>query len=352
MKTQIFSLIAGILLVLLGSCHSSPSVVTATGMPYEIVVVTTPSIWKDTLGKALKEELLLPIAGLPQQEPSMRITYASSADFNGLMTYVRNILMVNVDEKQYTKLSVRSENDRWAKGQVVLYITAPNEGVVLDYLDQNKGALTDYLTNLEMNRMAVVMQDVYSSVVMNKVKEKFNIMLNVPSDITATKDTTDFLWASNDAKTGRMDVVVYTFPYTDPKTFTLEYMKMMRDSILGANIPGAYPNSHMVTESYGLIYKPITLLGKYCGVLRGLWKVEGDMMGGPFVSYARLDKKNNRVVVAEGFVYAPETDKRNYIRRLEASLRTLRLSDEFDKPVGTEVKPLGTAVSDASSVSK
>ena len=47
--------------------------------------------------------------------------------------------------------------------------------------------------------------------------------------------------------------------------------------------------------------------------------MKGDMMGGPFVSHARLDEKNNRVVVVEGFVFAPETDKRNFIRRIESA---------------------------------
>ena len=64
--------------------------------------------------------------------------------------------------------------------------------------------------------------------------------------------------------------------------------------------------------------------------MRGLWRVEGDMMGGPFVSLARLDEQNNRVIVAEGFVYAPETEKRNYIRRIEAALYTLRLPGELE----------------------
>ncbi len=57
------------------------------------------------------------------------------------------------------------------------------------------------------------------------------------------------------------------------------------------------------------------------------------MMGGPFVSHTRLDEKNHRVVVAEGFVYAPETDKRNFMRRIEAALFTLRLPGEFEEPV-------------------
>lgn len=333
MKTTIFTLTASLLLALLGACNSSPSVLSATGMPYEVVVVATSTVWNDTLGTALKEELRQPVRGLPQPESSMRITYVGPDDFTGLMTYVRNILMVDVDEGRFTKLSLRTEKDRWASGQTVVHLSAPKEELIIDYLKEHKGVLTDYFTRLEMARMASVMQETYSTLVMDKVKAKFDVMLNVPSDIVSYKDTTDFLWASNDAKTGRMDVVVYTFPYTDPNTFSLEYLKAMRDSILGANIPGAFPNSHMTTVPDGLSYEAKTLQGKYCGVLRGLWRMEGDMMGGPFVGFARLDEANNRVVVAEGFVYAPETDKRNYIRRLEAALHTLRLSDEFDKPL-------------------
>jgi len=50
--------------------------------------------------------------------------------------------------------------------------------------------------------------------------------------------------------------------------------------------------------------------------------MEGDKMGGPFVSHAHLDEKNQRVVVAETFVYAPGTKKAKLLRRGEASLYT------------------------------
>ena len=56
---------------------------------------------------------------------------------------------------------------------------------------------------------------------------------------------------------------------------------------------------------------------------------EGDSVGGPFGSQARLDEKNNRVVVVEGFVFAPETDKRNFMRRTESALHTFQLSNEM-----------------------
>jgi len=61
---------------------------------------------------------------------------------------------------------------------------------------------------------------------------------------------------------------------------------------------------------------------------RGLWRVKGDMMGGPYVSHARVDTMNHRVVVAEIFVYSPDKMKRNLVRQMEASLYSLRLPGE------------------------
>ena len=195
-------------------------------------------------------------------------------------------------------------------------------------------ALVDFFVKVEMNRAIEQLQKEYSMVVMDNLKSDLNVMLNAPANFTYYKDTTDFFWSSNNANTGRMDLIVYTFPYTDPNTFTEEYLVAKRDSVLKANLPGSFPGSYMQTETRaGVEYTPITLNSKYCGVMRGLWRMQGDMMGGPFVSHTRLDEKNHRVVVAEGFVYAPETDKRNFMRRIEAALFTLRLPGEFDEPV-------------------
>ena len=57
---------------------------------------------------------------------------------------------------------------------------------------------------------------------------------------------------------------------------------------------------------------------------RGLWKMENDFMGGPFVNYTIWDEDGNRTVVVDGFVYAPGKDKRNYVMELEAIIQSLR----------------------------
>ena len=74
--------------------------------------------------------------------------------------------------------------------------------------------------------------------------------------------------------------------------------------------------------------KPIVVHNEFAMEARGLWYMENDCMGGPFVSISRVDTETNQVIVAEGFVYAPEKMKRGLIRRLEASLYTLALPHE------------------------
>ena len=81
----------------------------------------------------------------------------------------------------------------------------------------------------------------------------------------------------------------------------------------------------MSLDRRSLTSRYISVDGHFVQEVRGLWQMENDMMGGPFVSYSQVDTINNRVIVAEGFVYLPNKKKRELIRMLEASLQTLKL---------------------------
>ena len=319
MKMRFLCLSMLIGLITLAACSSGAVMTQATGFAYEVVVVMDQDQWKGEAGEAIKGDLTASIAGLPQSEPTLR--------------YVRNILVVTIDPAVYTKTSLAYEADRWAQNQVVVTLRSPDAASILAYLEEGH-TLSDFFVKVEMRRAIGQLKDSYSTLVMDKLKGQFGVALNAPSNFTYYKDTTDFFWSSNNANTGRMDLVVYSFPYTDPNTFTADYLVAQRDSVMKANLPGSFPGSYVQTEKRaGVDYEAITLRGKYCGVMRGLWRVQGDMMGGPFVSLTRLDEQHNRVIVAEGFVYAPETEKRNFIRRIEASLYTLRLPDELEQPM-------------------
>ena len=92
-----------------------------------------------------------------------------------------------------------------------------------------------------------------------------------------------------------------------------------------ANIPGEHPGSHMATNHEFCDVTNMDIQGHYVQEARGLWEMTGEAMGGPFVAHSQVDTVNNRVIVVEGFVYAPDKMKRTMLRRLEAALYTLRL---------------------------
>ena len=337
MKTHSLFSIFLLLFVLLTGCSSGGGgslLPQGTGNAYEAVVVLDRNLWNSKAGSAIRDELRASIPGLPQPEVAFKISEVYPQVFNGLLRYAKNIMVVNIDPASFTMVSLKYDQNLWAQNQMILSLNAPDEDSVVEYLNRRSGVVVDFFTRAEMNRAIRLLEKTYSSSMSNKLFDKYEIRLNLPTDMTSYRDTTDFFWVSNNANTGLTNVVVYTFPFTDSDTFTIDYLINKRDSVLKENLPGSFPNSYMATEVRGdIFYEPITLHGKYCGVMRGLWKMVGDMMGGPFVSHVRLDEKNNRIVVVEGFVYAPETEKRNLMRRIEAALYTLRLPGEYDIPI-------------------
>ena len=93
---RIASLCVSLLLLLIGmgACSSGPALSRATGFAYEVVVVMDQEVWNGPAGEAVKSELASDVPGLPQYEPSLKITYVPPKDFSGLFEYVRNILVV------------------------------------------------------------------------------------------------------------------------------------------------------------------------------------------------------------------------------------------------------------------
>ncbi len=335
MKTQ--TILTWLLLVLAGgsliyhfSEPSKHSIFTkrATGAAHEVLVVMDKEYWNREAGKLLKKQLIAPIPGLPQIEPFMRVTYAEPNQFNGLLRYVRNIIQVQIDKSLYTKITVSKEQDVWATGQELIRIYAPSEELLIPYLEEEGSLLVSYLETKERERYAAYLDESHNLWVQDSVMSQFQVQLFAPKEISSSKTSTDFFWATDHGRNGRTDFVLYSFPYIDERTFSLDYLVTKRDSVLGKQIKGAYPDSYMTTVKHLTpSYETVKLNHTYCGVVRGLWEMEGDMMGGPFVSYAYLDEKNQRIVVAETFVYAPNTDKAKFIRRGEAVLHTLRFMD-------------------------
>jgi len=110
----------------------------------------------------------------------------------------------------------------------------------------------------------------------------------------------------------------------------------MRNAVLGQIVSAQVEGSHMGTEykHFPPVSRQVAALrdsvgGFYAIETRGLWKIlDGEAMGGPFVSLTRLDQVNGRVVTAEAFLFAAGQKKRNAMRQMEAILYSLVMPNE------------------------
>lgn len=297
----------------------------ASGRPYELLVVINQDMWERPAGRALYNVLDKDVPGLPQSERSFRIMYTDPANFDSTLKLVRNIIIVLVDEARYTQPKMSFAKDVYSAPQAILTIQAPTEASLGGFITENTNKIIDFFTTQEMNRQMQLLETDHSAFVSSKVKEMFGCDVWVPGELSSYKVGEDFCWFGTNTATRDRNFVIYSYPYTAYDTFTKEYFTHKRDSVMRVNIPGAREGMYMQTDTLMTNVKGLTIQGQYALEGRGLWRVKGDMMGGPFVSHARVDTVNNRVVVAEVFVYSPDKPKRDLIRQMEASLYTLRL---------------------------
>lgn len=329
MKKSLFYLSMVLIALVFASCNGKKGVFapTSSGRPYEILVVVNHDLWERPAGRALYDVLDTDVPGLPQPERSFKIMYTSPQNYDSTLKLIRNIIIVDV-QNIYTKGSFKFARDVYASPQLILTIQAPNEEEFEKFVEENKQTIIDFFTRAEMNRQISILEKKHNDLVSRKVDSIFGADIWVPAELASSKVRENFLWASTNSATADQNVVIYSYPYTDKDTFTKEYFIHKRDSVMKANIPGSKPDMYMTTDSLVVDVRPINVHGDYTMEARGLWRMKGDFMGGPFVSHTRLDKKNQRIITAEIFVFSPDKLKRNLVRQMEASLYTLKLPEE------------------------
>jgi len=294
------------------------------GKAGELLVIMNDKIKISDGGEELQALLQEPYLGLPQEEPHFKMSVAPHRSFSSFMKTIRNLVVVNVssDVKENT---VKYYHDKWARPQAMISIDAKDTLALRQLVEQHQLKILSFFNKAERERNIASYKKYPSDELVKLVNATFKVKMNVPISLSHKKTTDHFIWMNEAANWGFQAMFVYEFPYVGEGTFSKEYLLNKRDSILHRNVPGPSEGSYMTTEHiFPAIYKKATINGKEVVEMRGLWKVQNDMMGGPYVLQAHFDKKNNRVVVTDGFVYSPEKpDKRNKIRQMEALMYTL-----------------------------
>ena len=307
-----------------------------SGSAGEMLVVMNDAVKDSVGGKTLEAILRQEVVALPQAEPLFDVSIVPHRAFGERLRNFRNLILVNVADT--LKPEIKYYKDRWAKQHAMARITAGDIWELDSLVDAEEIRLTGFFVRAERDRSLNYYKKYSNRELTDELKEKWGAYMVIPSSFNENKPGKDFLWMSQETPLISQGVFVYSFDYTDFDSFSEANLLNKRDSVLQINVPGPSEGSYMVTEDrVPVTYKRFELGDHQVVEMRGLWRVEGDVMGGPFVSLAHIDPENARVVVTEGYVYAPEKpEKRNLMWQLDAILYSFKFLNDSDSEGETE----------------
>ena len=367
-----------LLAIILAACSKGTgrTLTSATGSIYECLVVMNENpLTQEQLNEIAKLSLVNEASGytepitttydlveavmgadmpcMPQVEPYFRLTHVPTAQFDDMFKPTRNILFVDINPQKYTQLKAKVSNDYWSTPQAICRIQSPSEEEFVAYWLEHGTEIREWFVNQEIKRQMKFYRASTNKEARTILQKQGYDML-IPEDYIVIMDTTlggattyslrnpitvapevRLLWCCNNKGSMRRDIVVYSYPYTDENTFTLDYLNAKRDAVLSRVVTASVDGSYMGTEYK--VFPPqmraITVQeDEHATEVRGLWKIlDGEAMGGPYVSHTRLDQVNGRVVTAETFLYAAGQKKRSALRQAEAILYTLQLPQDTIK---------------------
>lgn len=317
-------------MLMLAACDETKekkTLMQSKGLPSELMLVVDREVWNTDVQDTLNAIVEAQVPGLMQAEKMFRVTRIFSRDYAPTHSTFHTILKVVVD-KTLKEPITGTARDVNARPQLEVVVAAPDIDQLRTYLSKNRQRIQDMLADAQIEFRTAALRKKYSKKVSDDLQEVLGMAVCVPENLVATKKATDFLWGGTNTLQKDQNLVVYTYPWQGEDVMDVELFVEKRDSVIKVNIPGERPDQWMQTVREKdvplIVARPRKINGRNVLEVRGLWEMRNGALGGPFVSIARVDTAAAKVVVAEGWVYSPSTEKRDLLRQMEAALRTLK----------------------------
>jgi len=324
-----FKIVLFSVLITLISCNDGKKqryLPSSIGAVNQVTIVMENELWNGEVGDKIRENYAAMAIGLTWEESIFTLNHVPPKVFSGALQNTRAIVYVRKDSVTQagmkTDVYATPQNMVVVKGntneELIAGINATAEKAIATFKSvELKEAQKRFLISL--NKEGVL-------------EEKFNITMSVPSIYKVGVQRDNFVWMDREIQKGNMNIIAYEMPmrsFSTDSTLVRDVVAM-RDSIGALHIPGPdVPNkvTHMRTEpAFSPSVFPTEIGGKKAIEVRGVWDIKNYPMAGPFITYIISDDENNRKLVVEGFTFAPATNKRDDMFRLEAIMKTIKFN--------------------------
>ena len=300
----------------------------STGTINSLSVVITNSLWNDKVGDTVRSLFAAPVEGFSTDEPIFSIHQMPPGVFTDFARNSRNVLIVQKGDTNIAGVT----QDEYAAPQQVAVITGTNEAEIIRLLKENAPSL---IANFKKHELEENLNRLSQTASKEKaLEEEFGISLTLPSNYKITTQRDNFFWIKRQIKNYEAGIFVYEVPINKvPNDSTrVNALINIQDAVGKANVPGRDPETmYMQTEkAFAPSIYETTIDNRFAIESKGLWEMKNFLMGGPYVSYFIADEANKRYIVVQGFVFAPQIDKRDYMFELETIAKSIKFKEDED----------------------
>lgn len=325
---------------------------SAFGNVNNIVLIADEVVTESMVGDTFMYYFTSPYPILPQPEPIMNVqTYTpvqlgSKIERKQLRVYViladmsdttsmtsrmvaQDLGLENVSKALSEKgYSTKVIKDRWAKGQVLLYVIGSSKEKLLENIQTNFSGILERINQHDSNQvMATAFFKGNNKILEKEIFDSLGVKISLPADyVKAIYDKENkTYWLRYDVRDYVYNIMIHKEEYTDKKQFTRENLIQMRDKI-GTLVATDAEKSRMVINATDLplFVEGTSVNGNFALEAKGVWEIENDFMGGPFINYLVHNPNSNELVMVDGFVFAPGKKKREAVQVLENILKTTK----------------------------
>ncbi|SEC36290.1 protein of unknown function [Tenacibaculum sp. MAR_2009_124] len=299
----------------------------SSGNTNAILVVVKGSDWEGKIGDEIRTVFGEHQVGLPQPETLLSVSQIDPSGYKGFIKNGKAILILRKGKDE----NISVERNKYAAPQIIVHASAKDEEGIISLIKNRGKEIIEIFKEEDIKFTQNIFRRERLDESQFKTIQNLNISVDIPKRYNLVDDTGEFLWLRQHLKSGiargdgSNNILIYSLPLEEGMDVA-DNIAAMRDAIGEKHIPGSKEGMYMITEQ---AYTPHTYEVKFNGKqayeTRGKWEVKNDFMAGPFLNYTVIDKENNRLVVFEGFTYAPSVNKRNFIFELEAIAKTLKI---------------------------
>ena len=237
-------------------------------------------------------------------------------DFSSIFKTHKNIIIVN-SSKEY---KVQINKNVWSKNQNVYFCSIngqDNEDVIIKFSQQ----LALQIKDNEIKRRVKNYRDLTPQKISSYLQREHQVSISLPNIFFIIDSLNQTLYLRGETKKSSQMILITPFSQS-PK---IENILLEKNKIAKDKISTSAQGSYLKIEDRTSIYIDSVINPNQENIIiKGLWRMEGDFMGGSFISGLIYNPITMKRLLISLYLYAPGENKANYLLDLEAILKSVK----------------------------